>query len=193
MKHDRNWLGRWLGHAVIRIYICTQPCRWMQMNPQDKQSHLGQRETWGDRSVQMLWKMSVIRSSSICNRPKRRKPYGGRVLIGLVRFISDVIAVVKQTLTLWTSVQGRGREREGECGGMWLLIIHLCGLITELQWFTGWWKCSRAAKLRPYWCKRRFQTKPLRFESIKCIYTENCHVFLDAKYKCVSTDCFWFY
>lgn len=152
MKHDRNWLGRWLGHAVIRIYICTQHCCRMQMTPQDKQSHLEQRETdiRGDRSVQMLWKMSVIRSSSICNCPKRRKPYGDCFLIGLARFISDVIAVVKQTLTLWTSVQGRGREREGKCGGMWLLIVHHCGLITELQWFTSWWKCSRAVKLRPY-------------------------------------------
>jgi len=59
-----------------------------------------------------------------------------------------LIAMVKQTLAhSWTSV----REREGKCGGMCLLIVHLCGLITELQWFTGWWKCSCAVKLHLCW------------------------------------------
>ncbi len=55
-----------------------------------------------------------------------------------------------------------GREGEGECGGMWLLIVHLCGLITEL---------NRSAV--SYVC----QTKPLRFESTKLSMC--CVVYFD--------------
>ncbi len=144
------------------------------MTLQDKQSHLKQR---GDRSVQMLWKMSVIRSSWICNCHKRRKPDGNGFLIDQVHFLSSVNAMVKQTalcsLAAHQSGQGRavdwGREREGKCGGMWLLIVHLCGLITELNAFQN----DRSAVI----CEGCAKTKPLWFESTKL--TVCCVVYFD--------------
>ncbi len=83
-----------------------------------RQTITSQTERGQNRSVQMLWKMSVIRSSWICNCHKRRKPDGNGFLIDQVHVISSVNAMVKQTALCshrCTSVRPRTcRGLEGE-------------------------------------------------------------------------------
>ncbi len=90
-------------------------------------NHISNREEQ-NRSVQMLWKMSVIRSSWICNCHKRRKPDGNGFLIDQVHVISSVNAMVKQTAlcSLAAHPSGQGRAvgwRERKRGRVWRNVI----------------------------------------------------------------------